>query len=92
MLKPRWVAFSLSLLLLLVLVPASQSTSVTDSTPRWQVWPEIVNEDNTTHLIWIERVNAWNGETDLKYSRSTDGENWSNPVRLNYVQGNVLPR
>jgi cytochrome c biogenesis protein CcmG/thiol:disulfide interchange protein DsbE len=92
MLKPRGVALVLSLLLLLVLVPASQSTSVTDSTPRWQVWPEIVNEDNTTHLIWIERENVWNGETDLKYSRSTDGENWSSPVRLNYVQGKVLTR
>ena len=82
----------LALALLILLAPVSQSTSVTDATPKWQVWPEIVTEDNTTHLIWIERENAWDGETDLKYSRTTDGENWSSPVRLNYVQSMVLAR
>lgn len=88
----RVLVICLALVMLSSLVPSSQSSEVTDQTPRWQVWPEIVHEENTSHLIWIERVNAWNGETDLKYSRSTDGENWSLPVRLNYVQGQVLTR
>jgi len=90
--RKRGFVVCLALALLMLLAPVSQSTPITEGTPRLQVWPEIVTDDNVTHLIWIERENAWNGETDLKYSRSTDGENWSSPVRLNYVQGQVLTR
>ena len=85
-------AVALVLAVLLLPLPATQSISVTEGTERWQVWPELDVEDGVAHLIWIKKTDEWNGATDLMYSHSTDGENWSEPARLNYVQGHVLSR
>ena len=88
----RGLVIALVFIMLFPIIPSSHSSEVTQSTPKWQVWPELVQEENTSHLIWIERDNTWNGPTDLKYSRSIDGENWSSPIRLNFVAGKVLSR
>lgn len=79
----------MALACLFLLIPASQAVSVTENTEDLQVWPMVKSEGAVSHVIWIQKAGGWSGTSDVMYSRTTDTENWSAPLRLNPLEGHV---
>ena len=59
--------------------------------PAQQMYPTLVESDDTLHALWVGGEQGWDRPLDIWYSRSLDdGENWDQPLRLNTGAASVL--
>lgn len=57
-----------------------------------QRYPVVEYENDVYHAVWMIQETGWDPLGDLLYSNSTDGRNWSLPVRINDEMGGVSVR
>ena len=65
----------------------SENIRITES-PNDQKFPEIAIDGNIIHLTWVSIIG---NNKNIMYSKSeNDGETFSNPLQINYVNNNIV--
>ena len=65
----------------------SENIRITESSND-QKFPEIAIDENIIHLTW---VSISGNNKNIMYSKSeNDGETFSNPLQINYVDNNII--